>query len=205
MTEPTSRSSVRILERRPHDAPLLQALVPSTLHAARRHSATWLATSCRARFELARAADGEGIACAAVDGDGEPPGRIPAAGCDACAWEIHPLLVDPARHGRGIGRRVLNRVEERARRSGACTVTLSTSDSIGAATLHGLDLFPDPLAALPTLDTVAGHEDHALGFWRRMGYTVTGVLPDAEGFANHGVLLSGRLRGPPVRTVPDEA
>ena len=63
-------------------------------------------------------------------------------------------------------------------REGALTLLVGTSDEMARTSLAGQDLFRDPIGALRDLQPT-GH--HPLGFWKRVGYTVVGLVPDAEG------------------------
>ena len=192
---PVGRVPPRVVAPERHDERLRERLVPLTLAAARAHSAGWLDDAAAARREIDDAFAHARCLRVALAG-ARAAGWVAASPCDARAWEIHPLLVDPDRHGGGIGRALVRSVERHAAAHGARTMTLSTSDSLGATSLHGVDLFPDPLAALARLELRPGHAGHALGFWRRMGYAVSGVLPDAEGPGLHSIFLAKPLAPP---------
>ena len=131
--------------------------------------------------------------CRALVEDGTPRGWAGAARCGETAWELHPLLVDPERHGRGLGRRLVADVERLAAAAGALTMDVSTSDATGATTLGGVDLFADPLGALARLDVLDPAAGHAFRFWQRAGYAVVGVLPDAEGLGVPSIRLAKSL------------
>jgi aminoglycoside 6'-N-acetyltransferase I len=106
-------------------------------------------------------------------------------------WELHPLVVDEAMRGRGYGRALVNDVEGLAAGNGALTMMLGTSDEVGRTTLSGQDLFLDLMTALRDLKPTGAHP---LGFWQRVGYTVVGVVPDAEGPGKPTILLAKRIR-----------
>lgn len=106
------------------------------------------------------------------------------------ACELHPLAVDPEWQRRGCGRRLVEALEEMARRDGVITVWLGTNDDFGGTSLFGSDLYPDVLRRLATLEVTTGHP---FAFYRRLGYTVVGVLPDVEGLGKHDILMAKRL------------
>lgn len=111
------------------------------------------------------------------------------------AWELHPLVVDPARQGGGVGRSLVAALEDAARAEGMLALHLGTDDDYAGTNLFGLDLFPDVLAKARTAQSVDGHP---LGFYRRLGFEVTGLVPDANGFGKPDILMAKRLAGPPA-------
>jgi aminoglycoside 6'-N-acetyltransferase I len=107
------------------------------------------------------------------------------------AWELHPLAVDPLFQRQGWGRRLVRGLEEKARSEGVVTIWLGTDDDFGGTNLFGRDLYPDVLDRLKELRPAAGHP---YTFYQRLGYTVTGVLPDADGIGKHDILMARRIR-----------
>ena len=105
-------------------------------------------------------------------------------------WEIHPLAVDPEFQGMGIGRRLVQEIERRTRAAGGITLYAATDDETGGTTVFGKDLYPNPLTALGTVQS-KGH--HPLGFYLRIGFTVVGVMPDANGPGKPDIYLAKRL------------
>ena len=106
------------------------------------------------------------------------------------AWELHPIVVAPARQRQGIGSRLLAALEARAARDGAVALWLGTDDDFGGTTLYGRDLYPDVLGALATLAPTTGHP---YTFYQARGFAVTGVIPDANGLGRHDILMAKRL------------
>ena len=194
-------SDLSIVDLSPLDAALIEALVSISVRAGALNSPDWLPTPERARAEIERVAAGPGVCRALLEG-GTPRGWAGAAPCADTAWELHPLLVDPARHGAGLGRRLVADVERLAAAAGALTMDLSTSDATAATTIGGVELFPDPLAALRRLDVVDARVGHAFRFWQKVGYAVVGVLPDAEGVGVPSIRLARSLRRTPPLAGP---
>jgi aminoglycoside 6'-N-acetyltransferase I len=105
-------------------------------------------------------------------------------------WELHPLVVDEVMRGRGYGRALVEDIEGMVGGEGALTLLVGTSDEVSRTTLADQDLFHDPLGALRELRTMG---THPLGFWQKIGYTVIGVVPDAEGPGKPTILLAKRV------------
>ena len=108
----------------------------------------------------------------------------------AKVWELHPLVVDPARQRRGIGRALVDDICVVAASQGAMTVTLGTDDEPGWTSLAGVDLYPDPVAHLARIEDTGGHP---FVFYLKCGFSVTGVTPDANGFGKPDIHMSRRV------------
>jgi len=143
-----------------------------------------------AEAEVAKALDRpERLGFAALEGE-TLLGWIGAIRSYSHAWELHPLVVDPARRGMGVGRVLVGALEGHARAAGVLTLHLGTDDDFGGTSLAGLDLFPDVLAKARTARST---DRHPLGFYQRLGYEVTGLVPDANGFGKPDILMAKRL------------
>lgn len=151
--------------------------------------------AAEAEVELRRLQD-EWLGYAALEGE-DLVGWIGALRTYSHGWEIHPLVVAPAWQGRGIGSALLATLEARARAEGVLTLFLGSDDDYGGTTLFGRDAWPDVLGeARRAAPTAAGH---ALGFYRRQGFEVVGLLPDVNGPGKPDLLMAKRLRDPSPR------
>jgi aminoglycoside 6'-N-acetyltransferase I len=136
---------------------------------------------------------GEGrISRAAVGESGEILGWIGGiSSYGGNAWELHPLVVRPDLHRRGIGRALVADLEERARERGGCTLWLGTDDEDGMTTLSGVDLYPNVLEHLLTVKNLRGHPYE---FYQKLGFSIVGVLPDANGPGKPDIYMAKPLR-----------
>jgi aminoglycoside 6'-N-acetyltransferase I len=107
------------------------------------------------------------------------------------AWELHPLVVRADARGRGVGRALVAALERRARAAGALTLHLGTDDDWAEprSSAGGVDLWPDPLVHAARL----APGSHPAGFYRRVGFAVIGLLPDANGPGKPDILMAKRL------------
>ena len=120
---------------------------------------------------------------AAIPQYGDPP--------NATAWELHPLAVDPRRHGQGIGRALVADLEEQVAAEGAVTLYVLTDDMDNSTSLGGVDLYPDPLAYLETIRNLKGHPYE---FYFKCGFVLTGVIPDVDGPGKPDILMAKRVK-----------
>jgi aminoglycoside 6'-N-acetyltransferase I len=135
---------------------------------------------------------GEGrIFLAAVDEAGKVLGIIGGESqYDGHVWELHPLAVRINQQRRGIGRRLVEAFEDRVRALGGITITLGTDDEVGHTSLFGIDLYPDVWQHLKRIRNLGRHP---YDFYLKMGYVITGVVPDANGPGKPDILMSKRV------------
>lgn len=192
MTEPdTETTTTSLVDLADLGDDALELLAHLTLEAAREHSPDWLPDLAAAREQISDAlVSGLRIARVALDDSDELVGWIAARHDWGRIWDLHPLIVAVDHQRRGHGRRMVREIERLAAAEGALTLTLSTSDLTRATSLAGADLYADPLGQLARIELRA---PHPVGFWRRIGYQIIGVTPDAEGPGMPSIQLARRL------------
>ena len=127
----------------------------------------------------------------AVDQDGAVLGWIGGIRqYDGHVWELHPLVVHPGRRRRGIGRALVADLEARVRERGGLTLWLGTDDETGQTSLGGVDLYPDVCAHIAAIRNLRGHPYE---FYRRLGFVIVGVIPDANGPDKPDILMAKRV------------
>ena len=78
----------------------------------------------------------------------------------------------------GLGRALVSDFEEQVRLRRGSTIYLGTDDENDRTSLGGVDLYPDSLAAAAQIQSVGRH---SFDFYRKVGFVIVGVLPDANG------------------------
>lgn len=143
-----------------------------------------------AREEVSAALEDEHINIVAVDGSGAVIGWVGGFHAYARVWELHPIAVLPAWQKRGVGTALMRAFEAAVRERGGLVITLGTDDVLGQTSLAGKDLYPDLWTELANIRNLGGHP---FSFYQRLGYHVTGVIPDANGFGKPDILMCKRL------------
>jgi aminoglycoside 6'-N-acetyltransferase I len=132
----------------------------------------------------------DGFALAAIDGELFGwVGGLPEYG--GRVWELHPMVVRRDHRRRGIGRQLAAAFEEEARRRGGLTATLGTDDDSGMTSLSDVDLYDNLPQHITSLRDLGRH--HPFRFYQKLGYVVTGLMPDANGRGRPDIYMSKKL------------
>ncbi len=115
-------------------------------------------------------------------------GGIP--GYDGNVWELHPLVVKPEQQRQGIGRALVADLERQARDCGGLTLMLGTDDEDDMTSLAGVDLYDNTGERLANVRNFKGHPYE---FYQKLGFTIVGVVPDANGRGKPDILMAKRL------------
>jgi aminoglycoside 6'-N-acetyltransferase I len=109
---------------------------------------------------------------------------------DGHVWELHSLVVQPDHHGEGIGRMLVADLETIVRERGALTLMLGSDDEDDMTSLSGVDLYdnlPEKIA------TVKNLRRHPFEFYQKLGFSIIGVVPDANGIGKPDIIMAKRL------------
>ena len=127
----------------------------------------------------------------ALDRNGEIVGWIGGLShYDGNVWEIHPLVVKPSRQGQGIGWQLVRDFETLVRKRGGLTIWVGTDDEDNMTTLAGVDLYPNVLEHLTQIKNL---RRHPYEFYQKLGFVISGVMPDANGRGKPDIFLAKRV------------
>lgn len=110
---------------------------------------------------------------------------------DGHVWELHPLAVQPNMQGKGVGRALVEDFEEQVRLKGGLAITLGSDDDDNMTSLSGVDLYENLWAKIQNIRNL---KNHPFEFYQKLGYVITGVVPDANGVGMPDILMSKRIR-----------
>ena len=119
-------------------------------------------------------------------------GGIGAEHYEGFAWELHPLVVRPDYQRSGIGKALVADLEDHVRRRGGSTIWLGTDDENNQTSLGGIDLYPDVLGHIAQIRNL---NNHPYEFYQKVGFTIVGVIPDANGFGKPDIMMAKRVKG----------
>lgn len=175
---------------RENDALISQA-AQLLVEAFREHWPDAWPTLEEGRKEVGEMLEAERICRAAVDEEGNLLGIIGGIpGYDGNVWELHPLAVQPSLQGQGIGRALVEDFEEQVRLKGGLTITLGSDDEDSMTSLSDVDLYEN---LWEKIRDIRNYKNHPYEFYQKLGYVITGVVPDANGRGKPDILMGKRL------------
>lgn len=110
---------------------------------------------------------------------------------DGHVWELHPLVVRQDHRGRGIGRALVLDLEKQVRQRGGLTISLGTDDHNQMTSLGGVDLYVDTWQKIANIRNL---KRHPYEFYQKLGYTIIGVMPDANGPGKPDIYMAKRIQ-----------
>jgi len=142
------------------------------------------------REEVLEALEPGKVCLAALDDDETVLGWIGGQPEYALVWELHPLAVRPNAQKSGVGRALVAALESAVRERGCLTLRLGTDDEDGQTSLTGVDLYEDTWRKVTEIRNL---DEHPYEFYQRLGYTIVGVMPDANGPGKPDIIMAKRL------------
>lgn len=185
-------ASFQIIDlRREHESIFQQATELLITGFANSAPSAW-PTMPEALEEAEEALEPGKIARVAVNADGVVLGWIGGMPTHrGRAWELHPLVVHPNHRKLGIGRALVHDLEQLVRAKGVTTLYLGTDDEMNLTSLSGVNLYPNVWKQVTNIQNFNGHP---FEFYQRLGFVITGVLPDANGPGKPDILMAKRIR-----------
>ncbi len=109
---------------------------------------------------------------------------------DGKVWELHPLAIQPNLQKQGVGKKLVEDFEEQVRQRNGLTILLGTDDENNMTSLSNVDLYENLFEKIKNIKNIKGHPYE---FYQKMGYTIIGVIPDANGIGKPDILMSKRV------------
>ena len=105
-------------------------------------------------------------------------------------WELHPLVVDQAHRGKGIGTALVAELEDSMRAKGCVSLHLGTDDEFSKTSLADTDLYPDVFEHIKRIKNL---KNHPYEFYQKCGFVIVGVIPDANGLGKPDIMMAKRM------------
>lgn len=105
-------------------------------------------------------------------------------------WELHPIVVRKSQQFKGIGTLLIKALEKEVANSGGITIFLGTDDEFNKTSLSNNDLYKDTFAKI---ENIKNYKEHPYEFYKKMGYKIVGVIPDANGIGKPDIWMAKRI------------
>jgi len=182
---------MKIIDLDPNNEAILHQMAAMLVEAFQEHWPLAWPTLDDALEEVQEALQADNINRVAVDEEGRVLGWIGGINqYDGHAWELHPLVVRPDQQGQGIGQALVADFEERVCERGGLTVYLGSDDEDNMTSLAAIELYPNVLDHLARIKNL---RCHPFEFYQKQGYTIVGVIPDANGWGKPDIMLAKRV------------
>lgn len=109
---------------------------------------------------------------------------------DGNVWELHPLVVNKKLQGKGIGKELVYDLERIVAERGGITILLGTDDEDNATSLGGRDIYDN---LYNEIENIKNLNRHPFEFYKKLGYKIVGVIPDANGFGKPDIMMAKRV------------
>jgi aminoglycoside 6'-N-acetyltransferase I len=109
---------------------------------------------------------------------------------DGNVYELHPLVVAEQYQKKGIGSSLIRDLEVVVRDRGGLTIWLGSDDEDQRTSVGGIDLYP---SVLERLSSIRNLDSHPFEFYLKNGFSITGILPDANGIGKPDIFLAKRV------------
>jgi aminoglycoside 6'-N-acetyltransferase I len=109
---------------------------------------------------------------------------------DGHVWELHPMVVHPDHQKQGIGRALVADFEQQVKQRGGLTIRLGSDDEDDMTSLAGRDLYDRLWESIAHIQNLKGHPYE---FYQKCGYSIIGVVPDANGRGKPDIIMAKRV------------
>lgn len=167
--------SIASLTERPHTHDAAARLLTSAFLA--RGNSAW-PTFDSAQKELEECLASPNL-CLGVFIDDELAGWVGLRPMYDKTWELHPLVIATEHQGKGLGRQLLQAIEQEAIDKGLLGIMLGTDDEHDQTSLSQQTLNGDNL--LNAMQHLTNLNHHPFEFYQKCGYSLVGVVPNANG------------------------
>ncbi|HFT7046578.1 TPA: AAC(6')-Ia family aminoglycoside 6'-N-acetyltransferase [Citrobacter braakii] len=94
-------------------------------------------------------------------------------------WELHPMVISTEYQGKGIGKRLINELEKRAKEKGIIGIALGTDDENSKTSLSMCDI--NETNIFNEINNIRNINNHPYEFYKKCGYIIVGIIPNANG------------------------
>jgi aminoglycoside 6'-N-acetyltransferase I len=107
-------------------------------------------------------------------------------------WELHPMALLPKFQGKGYGKILLNELEKIAQEKGIIGIFAGSDDETNKTSLSEKEITGDNI--FEEIKNIINHKNHPYEFYVKCGYSIIGIVPNANGKNKPDILLWKNIR-----------
>jgi aminoglycoside 6'-N-acetyltransferase I len=107
-------------------------------------------------------------------------------------WELHPMAILPNFQGKGYGKILLNKLEVIAQEKGIIGIFAGSDDETNKTSLSEIEITKDNI--FEEIKKKKNHKNHPYEFYIKCGYSIIGIIPNANGPKKPDILLWKDIR-----------
>ena len=130
--------------------------------------------------------------CIGIKIDGQLIGWVGLRPLYEKTWELHPMAVSPGFQGKGYGKILLEELERSARQKGIIGIFAGSDDETNKTSLSEREITSENI--FEEIKKIKNHAKHPFEFYIKCGYTIIGLIPNANGPNKPDILLWKDIR-----------
>ena len=130
--------------------------------------------------------------CLGIKADNELAGWIGLRPMYEKTWELHPMVIKKEHQGKGYGKQLLYELERLGRLKGVIGIFAGSDDETNSTSLSERELNEENI--FQEIMNVKNYKNHPYEFYRKCGYIITGIIPNANGLKKPDILLWKDIR-----------
>ena len=102
-------------------------------------------------------------------------------------WELHPLAIKPEFQGKGYGRILLGELEKAGKNKGLLGIVVGSDDETNKTSLSQKGINEENI--YQEIKNIKNYANHPYEFYKKCGYIIVGIIPNANGFGKPDIWL----------------
>ena len=143
-----------------------------------------------AKDEIVKICSVGNITLVAID-DGQVIGLTGARSqYDGNVWELHPIVIRKDKQKSGIGKLLIDALENEVAKRGGITMYLGTDDENNRTSLSNVDIYENTYYKISNIKNLNGLP---FEYYIICGYKIVGNVPVANGYGKPDIMMAKRL------------
>jgi aminoglycoside 6'-N-acetyltransferase I len=107
-------------------------------------------------------------------------------------WELHPMVIKKEYQGKGYGKKLLKQIEKTANENGIIGLVAGSDDETNRTSLSEKEITGENI--FDEIKSIKNNKKHPFEFYTKCGYSIIGIIPNANGQNKPDILLWKDIR-----------